>query len=284
MNLFTSAFPQRLFILLLWCFFFSLLPCQTCMGKDVTLHVSASNPAMLLYQKFGFKTEEYILDFYDKYYPLDSKECKHAFFLRLRRWSTRATGGSVKSPACRARYYRGFQQRMLAVTWELERTLAFFDRTSNINSAMLCAASAIQEDWFTLSEGQAQKCQQKHAEATERQRFLCSFPDTLEIATGEKGKKKKNPKNKNTRTCHFRGAPWISNFETYPKLQGFCLCFVYGKWTSKLKSSTVFLWFDCSVRSHVWNPWRGIQYQWHSWIQTLGKLCMGQNSNTEAVF
>jgi ribosomal protein S18 acetylase RimI-like enzyme len=62
-----------------------LFPPQTCMGKDVTLHVSASNPAMLLYQKFGFKTEEYILDFYDKYYPLDSKECRHAFFLRLRR-------------------------------------------------------------------------------------------------------------------------------------------------------------------------------------------------------
>ncbi|KAG5277952.1 hypothetical protein AALO_G00093210 [Alosa alosa] len=58
---------------------------QTCMGKDVTLHVSASNPAMLLYQKLGFKTEEYILDFYDKYYPVDSKECRHAFFLRLRR-------------------------------------------------------------------------------------------------------------------------------------------------------------------------------------------------------
>ncbi|XP_053315747.1 cysteine-rich protein 2-binding protein isoform X2 [Spea bombifrons] len=58
---------------------------QTCMGKDVTLHVSANNPAMLLYQKLGFKTEEYVLDFYDKYYPLDSKECKHAFFLRLRR-------------------------------------------------------------------------------------------------------------------------------------------------------------------------------------------------------
>ncbi|XP_013879869.1 cysteine-rich protein 2-binding protein [Austrofundulus limnaeus] len=58
---------------------------QTCMGKDVTLHVSASNPAMLLYQKFGFKVEEYILDFYDKYYPADSVECRHAFFLRLRR-------------------------------------------------------------------------------------------------------------------------------------------------------------------------------------------------------
>ncbi|XP_077138937.1 cysteine-rich protein 2-binding protein isoform X1 [Ranitomeya variabilis] len=58
---------------------------QTCMGKDVTLHVSANNPAMLLYQKFGFKTEEYVLDFYDKYFPIDSKECKHAFSLRLRR-------------------------------------------------------------------------------------------------------------------------------------------------------------------------------------------------------
>ncbi|XP_061535407.1 cysteine-rich protein 2-binding protein [Phycodurus eques] len=58
---------------------------QTCMGKDVTLHVSASNPAMLLYQKFGFQAEEYILDFYDKYYTLDSTECRHAFFLRLRR-------------------------------------------------------------------------------------------------------------------------------------------------------------------------------------------------------
>lgn len=55
------------------------------MGKDVTLHVSASNAAMLLYQRFGFKAEEYILDFYDKYYPADSIECRHAFFLRLRR-------------------------------------------------------------------------------------------------------------------------------------------------------------------------------------------------------
>eukprot|EP00794_Sanderia_malayensis_P007842 gene7842-8691_t len=58
---------------------------QTCMGKDVTLHVSASNPSMLLYQKFGFKAEEYILDFYDKYLPEHSNECKHAFFLRLQR-------------------------------------------------------------------------------------------------------------------------------------------------------------------------------------------------------
>ena len=58
---------------------------QTCMGKDVTLHVSASNSSMMLYQKFGFKAEEFILDFYDKYLPEDSKDCKHAFFLRLQR-------------------------------------------------------------------------------------------------------------------------------------------------------------------------------------------------------
>ncbi|KAH7984894.1 hypothetical protein HPB51_026897 [Rhipicephalus microplus] len=58
---------------------------QTCMGKDVTLHVSATNQAVLLYQKFGFKVEELILDFYDKYFPADSKECKHAMFLRLSR-------------------------------------------------------------------------------------------------------------------------------------------------------------------------------------------------------
>ncbi|KAH3849784.1 cysteine-rich protein 2-binding protein-like [Dreissena polymorpha] len=58
---------------------------QTCMGKDVTLHCSATNNAMLLYQRFGFKPEEFILDFYDKYFPADTKDCKHAFFLRLRR-------------------------------------------------------------------------------------------------------------------------------------------------------------------------------------------------------
>lgn len=59
---------------------------QTCMGKDVTLHVSVTNPAMLLYQKFGFKPEEFILDFYSRYLPEDSSQCRHAYFLRLRRW------------------------------------------------------------------------------------------------------------------------------------------------------------------------------------------------------
>jgi len=47
--------------------------------------VSANNPAVLLYQNFGFKVEEHIKDFYDKYLPVDSNECKHALLLRLAR-------------------------------------------------------------------------------------------------------------------------------------------------------------------------------------------------------
>ncbi|XP_046392882.1 cysteine-rich protein 2-binding protein [Ischnura elegans] len=58
---------------------------QTCMGKDITLHVSATNPAVILYQKFGFKVEEFIQDFYEMYLPINSRECKHALFLRLSR-------------------------------------------------------------------------------------------------------------------------------------------------------------------------------------------------------
>ncbi|XP_012160091.1 cysteine-rich protein 2-binding protein isoform X2 [Ceratitis capitata] len=58
---------------------------QTCMAKDITLHVSASNPAVVLYQKFGFKIEEVILDFYEKYLPIHSKQSRTAFFLRLLR-------------------------------------------------------------------------------------------------------------------------------------------------------------------------------------------------------
>ncbi|KAI9598284.1 hypothetical protein BDF19DRAFT_431934 [Syncephalis fuscata] len=54
-------------------------------GKDVILHVSANNPAMIMYQQFGFKPEEFIINFYDKYLPEDSRLCKNAFLLRLRR-------------------------------------------------------------------------------------------------------------------------------------------------------------------------------------------------------
>lgn len=57
---------------------------QTCMGKEVTLHVSATNSAVILYQKFGFKVEEFIQDFYEKYMT-DGHQCRHALFLRLAR-------------------------------------------------------------------------------------------------------------------------------------------------------------------------------------------------------
>uniref|UniRef100_A0A1B6ML41 N-acetyltransferase domain-containing protein n=1 Tax=Graphocephala atropunctata TaxID=36148 RepID=A0A1B6ML41_9HEMI len=57
---------------------------NTCRGKDITLHVSASNTsALLLYQQFAFKPEEFIQNFYDKFMPPTSTECRHAFFLRL---------------------------------------------------------------------------------------------------------------------------------------------------------------------------------------------------------
>lgn len=58
---------------------------QSCRGKDVTLHVSVDNPAMLLYQSFGFKAERYCLDFYDGYYPTTHPHSKHAYFMRLHR-------------------------------------------------------------------------------------------------------------------------------------------------------------------------------------------------------
>lgn len=55
------------------------------MGKDITLHVSINNPALFLYQKFGFKVENVELDFYDKYVRKNTGESKHAFFCRLER-------------------------------------------------------------------------------------------------------------------------------------------------------------------------------------------------------
>lgn len=58
---------------------------QSCMGKDVTLHVSVDNPAMLLYQTMGFKAERYCLDFYRHYYPEGHHLSKNAYFMRLRK-------------------------------------------------------------------------------------------------------------------------------------------------------------------------------------------------------
>ena len=59
---------------------------QSCSSRDIVLHVSADNAAaVLLYQSFGFKIEERVSDFYDKYLPPDCEKSKHALFLRLSR-------------------------------------------------------------------------------------------------------------------------------------------------------------------------------------------------------
>ncbi|KAF9167752.1 Cysteine-rich protein 2-binding protein [Actinomortierella ambigua] len=58
---------------------------QAAEGRDITLHVSANNPAMIMYQKFGFKPEQFLIDFYKEYLPDDSTMCHNAFFVRLRR-------------------------------------------------------------------------------------------------------------------------------------------------------------------------------------------------------
>jgi len=52
---------------------------------DITLHVSTNNPAMLLYNRFGFKAEGFVVGFYDKYLDAQSRLSKNAFLLRLRR-------------------------------------------------------------------------------------------------------------------------------------------------------------------------------------------------------
>jgi len=38
-----------------------------------------------MYQSFGFKAEEYIVNFYDKFYEENDRRKKDALFLRLRR-------------------------------------------------------------------------------------------------------------------------------------------------------------------------------------------------------
>ncbi|CAH1116787.1 unnamed protein product [Phaedon cochleariae] len=58
---------------------------QTSLGRDITVHVSINNPALLLYQKFGFKVENVVLGFYDKYLRSDVNDSKDAFFCRLER-------------------------------------------------------------------------------------------------------------------------------------------------------------------------------------------------------
>ena len=70
---------------------------QNAPPRDITLHVSATSPAMLLYNKFGFKPEQFIRNHYDRYYSIAEADevcrftstvtpfSRHAFLLRLRR-------------------------------------------------------------------------------------------------------------------------------------------------------------------------------------------------------
>ncbi|KAF8074513.1 hypothetical protein FPV67DRAFT_1725355 [Lyophyllum atratum] len=53
-------------------------------GMDITLHVSVNNSAMLLYNQFGFKAEEFVAGFYEDYLDPSSRASKNAFRLRLR--------------------------------------------------------------------------------------------------------------------------------------------------------------------------------------------------------
>ncbi|KAF7289104.1 Cytoplasmic protein [Mycena chlorophos] len=52
--------------------------------QDITLHVSANNSAMLLYNRFGFKAEGFVAGFYETYLDPLSRASKNAFRLRLR--------------------------------------------------------------------------------------------------------------------------------------------------------------------------------------------------------
>jgi len=53
-------------------------------GRDITLHVSVNNSAMLLYNQFGFKAEQFVAGFYDDYLDPLSRASTNAFKLRLR--------------------------------------------------------------------------------------------------------------------------------------------------------------------------------------------------------
>ncbi|KAI6110803.1 hypothetical protein EV401DRAFT_1991142 [Pisolithus croceorrhizus] len=53
--------------------------------RDIALHVSADNPAMLLYNRLGFKAEEFIVGFYEDHLSSQSRASMNAFRLRLRR-------------------------------------------------------------------------------------------------------------------------------------------------------------------------------------------------------
>ena len=58
---------------------------QTAKDCDITLHVACNSPVVVFYQKFGFEIEEFIKNFYDKYYA-QTNLSKDAFLMRLARF------------------------------------------------------------------------------------------------------------------------------------------------------------------------------------------------------
>ena len=51
--------------------------------KDITLHVLANNPSMILYQEFGFKAEEFVVGFYEKYLTeVVSMDCECSYLYK----------------------------------------------------------------------------------------------------------------------------------------------------------------------------------------------------------
>jgi ribosomal protein S18 acetylase RimI-like enzyme len=60
-------------------------------SRDITAHVAVGNPAILLYQRFAFKPEEFIVDFYaGKFIKTEDADkldptMRNAFFMRLKR-------------------------------------------------------------------------------------------------------------------------------------------------------------------------------------------------------
>ncbi|XP_024085640.1 cysteine-rich protein 2-binding protein [Cimex lectularius] len=58
---------------------------QSCKTWDITLHVSPTNPALVLYHKFGFKSNLLLRQFYEMYAQTDSNESNHSFLMKLER-------------------------------------------------------------------------------------------------------------------------------------------------------------------------------------------------------
>ncbi|KAF8074676.1 hypothetical protein FPV67DRAFT_592538 [Lyophyllum atratum] len=52
--------------------------------KDIRLHVSVDNSAMLLYDQLGLKAEEFVAGFYESYLVPNSRASRNASRLRLR--------------------------------------------------------------------------------------------------------------------------------------------------------------------------------------------------------